>query len=118
MTESDAALRDALREVQSSKERGLVPDFNSTWSASESRARAVRKRRGVFAGAAIAVAVLTFVLLPGDDNDWHYIDADELLETTQWFAPSDSLLPKHQFDIYQDIPVLIESTETYGGALL
>jgi len=41
-----------------------------------------------------------------------------LLGTTGWSAPSDSLMPDHQFDIYQDIPVLIESTETYGGTLL
>ena len=120
MNESDAALADALRQAQFEKERGRVPDFQRVWSAAESKAQSIRRRRVVFAGAAAAVAVVALVvrLLPGDVDDWHYIDPNDLLETTQWSAPSDSLLPDHQFDIYQDIPLIPESTETYGGALL
>ena len=66
----------------------------------------------------VAVLALAVVMLMPYGNDIRYIDTDELLETTSWSAPSDSLLPQHQFDIYGEIPVIIESTETYGGALL
>jgi hypothetical protein len=47
-----------------------------------------------------------------------YIEVAELLDSTYWFAPSDVLLPDREFDIYQDMPVLFESTEPAEGALL
>ena len=34
----------------------------------------------------------------------------ELMDSTYWSAPSDVLLPDREFDIYQDLPELFEST--------
>jgi len=120
MTEPDTTLRTTLREAQAKLDGDRVPDFDSTWAAAKRRAATMRTRRGVLAGVlvAAAVAVVAVGLLPPSDDDLRFIDAEDLLGTTRWLAPSDSLLPVHQFDIYQDIPVLIESTETYGGTLL
>ena len=125
MIERDKTLRAALRNAQAKHEPDRVPDFERVWAAAEREAGAVRKRRGIFAGVAVAAtaAVLAVGVLPLNlsltkHSELRYIDTQELLETTGWSAPSDSLLPEHRFDIYQDIPVLIESTETYGGALL
>jgi len=120
MTNFDVALKNAVRDVQADTESRHVPDFDRIWAAANSRARESRKRQRMLAGAAAVAAVLAiaFGLRTTTEDEWRYIDADELLETTSWSAPSDSLLPVHEFDIYQDIPVLIESTETYGGALL
>ena len=120
MTDSDTAFRTALRDAQARKESGRVPDFDDIWASASAQAGTARNRQRVIVGSAVAAAVaaIAFGLLPQTNDDWRYIDTDDLLETTSWSAPSDSLLPKHQFDIYRDIPVLIESTETYGGALL
>ena len=47
-----------------------------------------------------------------------YIEVADLMDSTYWTAPSDALLPEREFDIYQDLPVLFESTEPAEGALL
>lgn len=122
MTDLDETLRTTLQQALEVREQGRVPDFASTWAAAENTVRAHRKRRGVFAGGVLAaaamVAVLAISLLPSRDGGVRYIDANELLETTRWSAPSDSLLPEREFDMYREFPALIESTETHGGALL
>ena len=120
MTDSDTPLRVALRDAQASVEKSDVPEFDRIWVAANARTQRSRRKRRVVAGsvAAAAVAAIAFGLLVPRDIELQFIDADELLGTTSWSAPSDGLLPEHQFDIYQEIPVLIESTETYGGALL
>lgn len=120
MTDSDNALRKAVRAAHVSAEGVPVPEFERVWAAATARAGATRRRQYLFAGTAAVAAVvaLAFGLRAPMDDDWGYIDEYELLETTTWSAPSDSLLPSREFDIYQSVPVLIESTETYGGALL
>jgi len=120
MTDSDGALRNAMREAQANAERMPAPDFDQVWAAASARAGSARKRHYLLAGsAAVAVVVaIAFSLRAPMEDEWHYIDEYELLETTGWSAPSDSLLPSHEFDVYQTVPVLIESTETYEGALL
>ncbi len=120
MTDSDTALRTALRDAQASKESGRVPDFDDVWASASAQAGTARTRQRVIVGSAVAAAVaaIAFGLTPQTNDGWRYVDAGGLLETTSWSAPSDSLLPEHQFDIYRDIPELIESTETYGGTLL
>jgi len=120
MTDSDDVLRTSLQNAQTALEKGRAPDFDVAWSAAESRARTAHNRRRVLTGsvAAAAAVMLAVGLLRPTEHEWLYVDSDELLETTSWSAPSDSLLPVHQFDIYQEIPVLIESTVNYGGALL
>lgn len=120
MTDSDDTLRRAVREAHGAAESVPVPDFEQTWETARARIGATRKHRFLVAGTAAAAAVLAIAFglrAPMDDN-WQYIDEYELLETTGWSAPSDSLLPSREFDIYETVPVLIESTETYGGALL
>ena len=120
MTDSDTALRVALRNAQASVEKGDVPEFDRNWAAANARTRTLRRWHRVLAGsvAAAAVAAIAFGLLVPREVEMRFVDEDELLGTTSWSAPSDGLLPEHRFDIYQEIPVLIESTETYGGALL
>ena len=50
--------------------------------------------------------------------DESYVEVADLMDSTYWTAPSDVLLPDRQFDIYQDMPELFESTEPAGGTLL
>ena len=120
MTDFDDTLRDAVREAQASAERGSAPPFDRVWAASSARAASARRRNFLLAGSATIAAALAlaFGLQSPQQDEWRYIDETELFETTGWSAPSDSLLPTREFDIYQSVPVLIESTETYGGALL
>lgn len=120
MTDSDTRLGSALRDAQAHAEGDAAPDFSRVWDAARARAAADRNRRRLLAASGAVAAVLAIVVgLPTPSEDeWRYIDADELLQTTGWSAPSDSLLPDREFDIYRDIPVLIESTDNYGGALL
>jgi hypothetical protein len=120
MTDSDLALRNAIRRAQAEAVRTPVPDFEQAWTAASARARALRKRQFLLAGCATALVALALAygLRAPMQDEMRYIDEVELLGTTGWTAPSDSLLPIRAFDIYQTVPVLIESTETYEGALL
>jgi len=120
MTDLDVSLGEAVRNAQANSENTQAPDFEHVWTAARERVQVSRKRQRLLAGSGAVAAVLAIAvgLYPPNEIELRYIDADELLETTSWSAPSDSLLPDHAFDIYQDIPVLIESTEPYGGALL
>ena len=115
---ADGTLR--LRQGKRCGTVGRLLDFDQVWAAASDRVGSVRKRRFLLAGSAAVAVVLAiaFSLRAPTENEWLYIDEYELLETTGWSAPSDSLLPSREFDIYQTVPVLIESTETYGGALL
>lgn len=114
---SDEQMRAALQKAQANKEAGTVPAFSTTWASAERRVKTRRRRRGMAVGSAAAVA-LAFVMLMPSGQGPQYINTDDLLETTSWAAPSDSLMPEYRYDIYGEVPVLIESTETYGGALL
>jgi len=120
MTDSDNTIRHALQAEQVRREAARVPAFEAAFAAAEVRAaRLVRRRRiaiGIAAAAAF-VAIAASLLLPGG-ADWQYVDPDDLATSTTWVAPSDVLLPEHAIDIYRDIPVLIESTDSNGGALL
>ena len=120
MTDFDNTIREALQAEQASREAGRVPAFDDTFAVAEARAAAQMRRRwtvlGIAAAAAV-VAVATSLLLPRGE-DWQYVNPDDLATSTAWVAPSDVLLPERSFDIYRDIPVLIESTDSNGGALL
>jgi len=120
MTDIDDVMRSRLREAQAAAEADRVSDFASSWSAAEARAAKAGRRRAALTGSAVAAtaAVIAMGLLFRGDDDLRYVDTAELLGTTSWVAPSDSLLPQRQFDIYQDIPLQMESTESNGGALL
>ena len=121
MTDSERRLRDALRQGQSEAEAGRVPDFDTTWAAAEAAAQRGRRRitaLGSLAAALALVAVVVVSQMRPAETDWQFVDPDEFANSTSWVAPSDVLLPEHQFDIYRDIPVLIESTGSEEGALL
>jgi hypothetical protein len=98
------------------------PSFERVWANAETAYGYAQSRYRVFAGIAATVAVLAIAAglwpakqaEPGDD----YLIADAIMNTTLWFAPSDSLLPEHQFDIYREIPFLDESTNALEGTLL
>lgn len=121
MTDSERRLRDALRQGQSEAEAGRVPDFDTTWAVAEEKAQRGRRRitaLGSLAAALALVAVVVVSQMRPAETDWQFVDPDEFASSTSWVAPSDVLLPEHQFDIYRDIPVLIESTGSEEGALL
>jgi hypothetical protein len=107
----------ALREAQRAAEGGRVPDFDAVWAAAEEQA-GKRHRPWAFAGVAAAVVAAIVWFAQPDEQAWQYIDPDDLASGTSWVAPSDVLLPERQFDIFKEIPVLIESTGTNEGALL
>ena len=96
-----------------------TPSFDRVWQAAEERYTSSRKRYRNVASAAAVIAATVIALnwqSPTEQNN--YIEIAELLGSTSWSAPSDVLLPDRKFDIYQDMPVLFESTEPAGGALL
>jgi len=67
-----------------------------------------------------SAALLVFTQWPNSRQitDDEYLTAEALLDATYWIAPSDVLMPQYQFDIYQDIPFLMESTDIQEGSLL
>ena len=68
--------------------------------------------------AAVAAVAVGLLLRTPPAPDTSFVEMDELMSSTSWVAPSDVLLPEHQFDIYQELPSLLESTESAGGSLL
>ena len=116
MQATDDTLRRRVREAWPEPSR--APDFDATWAAA--RRRRAGRRFGYGIGAAAAAIVAAVIVLqsgtapPGPD----YIEVADLMDSTYWSAPSDVLLPDREFDIYQDLPVLFESTEPAEGALL
>lgn len=96
-----------------------APAFDATWAAAETRYRKRRRSRAlVSAAASVAIVAIVLSALQPEAVDAPIIEMAELLGTTSWQAPSDVLLPEHRFDIYQDLPELIQSTDGTGEALL
>ena len=121
ISENDRRLRDALRQGQREAGAGRVPDFDTTWAAAEAAAQRGRRRMAAMGSLAAALGLLAVIVVSQmrpTEIDWQFVDPDEFANSTSWVAPSDVLLPEHQFDIYRDIPVLIESTGNEEGALL
>lgn len=99
---------------------GHVPPFATIWQAAERRHAANRRsyRRLAATAAVVAVVVVGVNLQTPQSEQVQFVEFADLMESTSWSAPSDVLLPEHQFDIYQDMPMLIESTQSVGGSLL
>ena len=119
---SDQIIKDALKDAYRSAE-GKPPSFDDVWAAAERQYQASGRRRVRTASglaAAVALAAITALLWPQQEPELtdDYLIADALMNSTSWVAPSDSLLPEHQFDIYQDIPALGPSTNSQEGTLL
>ena len=117
MQDSDKKLRDQVRQSWGG-DRGAEPSFETTWQAAQQRHAAGRRQYRRFAGAAAVIAAIVVAIYAQPPAGDSYIEVADLLESTYWTAPSDALLPDRQFDIYQDMPVIFESTEPAGGALL
>ena len=115
MQDSDKALRRAVRD---SWPAGKEPAFDTTWQAAEERHARGRRRYRYLAGAAAIVAAAVIAIYGQAPQEPAYIEVADLLDSTWWSAPSDALLPDRQFDIYQDMPEVFESTEPAGGSLL
>jgi len=116
MTSEELAWSKVLQDEQQQRD-GNAPDFSKMWAAAAAEARPQRKLAiPVAVASAAIVAAITIGLLLA--NQQSYVDMDALMSSTSWSAPSDSLLPTHQIDIYREVPRLIESTEPLEGALL
>lgn len=115
----DRDIEQALKRRQAAAEAGRVPTFDSVLAAADRRL-AVRRRRRIGSGlaAAVIVTAVAAMLLQSKTPAWEYVDPDDFVTSTSWQAPSDVLLPAYRIDIYEEIPVLIESTEIDGGTLL
>lgn len=99
-----------------------VPQFDAAFANAERLYRASRRQkiRLVAAAAFVAVGVSGFIAWTPDNSlpQGEYVEIAELMSTTRWTAPSDVLLPQHEIDLYQELPVILESTKPAQGALL
>jgi hypothetical protein len=97
-----------------------APPFAATFQAAEDTYYGNRRRLAALAAVATlaAVSVAVVVTTTQDAPEADYLQVAELMDGTSWAAPSDVLLPSHEFDIYQELPVLLESTKPAEGALL
>ena len=121
---NESELKDVLQDAARRQDGASVPDFDTVWVAAEARHARQRKQRFVLGGAAAAAALVLAVLVsigpdigPSQPAD-EYLIADALMNSTQWRAPSDALLPQYRDDIYSEIPLLMESTNMEEGSLL
>ena len=119
---NDEKLKQQLQDSLQSMQGGDAPEFDAMWANAEQRHRATRSRYRRIAGftTAAAVAATAFMLWPLNGNNvaGPYLTEEDLMSSTQWLAPSDVLLPEHQFDIYGELPVLIETNDIDEGSSL
>lgn len=131
MSNEDKSADNWDKELAATLKRSLAsndeaPPFDAVFAASERRHNSSRRQFARFAGAAMVAAVAVTVLIifnkgaqTPESEPWpELLQMAELMDSTAWSAPSDVLLPTHEFDIYQDLPVLLESTKPVEGALL
>ena len=120
MTDDDVQLAAECRRAMPAA--GDVPEFDAAFAGAERRYRRQRQRRvrygAAAAVAALAVTAFLFVDREGQLPQGDYIEIAELMNSTQWTAPSDVLLPRHEIDIYRELPAIPASTEPAQGALL
>lgn len=119
---SDRELEIRLKKALAARSPAETPEFDSVWSGAEQRLHTERRRYKVVTGVVATLAVVAIVIgnWPGatpEASDEFFI-AEALMNETNWMSPSDALLPQHQFDIYQEIPSLLESTDIEEGSLL
>jgi hypothetical protein len=119
---SEQELRRKIKRAFSALDEHATPDFERVFTAAERSYGRPRRRYVVYGGIAATVAIVVFSMgnwqAPNRVADDEFLIADALLNSTGWLAPSDALMPEHQFDIYQDIPLLMESTDMQEGPLL
>jgi len=108
MNQTDEELQ---RHIRESWPECPAPSFDTLWSRAEQE-RAVQRRRYAGVASIAAAAALAAIIFGGRVaiDEPSYIEVADLLDTTYWTAPSDTLMPEYEFDIYQEMPVLFEST--------
>ena len=110
-------MKDEISNAWKNIDDDQVPPFSKVWRAAEQRNTAARRSyRIVASAAAVVAAIIVGSSLQSPQEP--YVELVDLLESTSWSAPSDVLLPEHQIDIYQDMPMLNESSYLAGGTLL
>lgn len=117
---TDDELKDRLKRAFDAAEETTAPPFGDVWHAATLQHRQARRRYAIFSSVAAALAIAVIGLLsyrqaPVSDE---FLIADALLNHTHWSAPSDVLLPEHQFDVYQEVPFLVEPTNSNEGLFL
>ncbi len=116
--ESDDALR--RRTKRALEIDAPVPTFDATFAAAERQLETPQRHHWIFASAAaavvVALAVAPFVSRAPAGPE--YVQVAELMGTAGWTAPSDVLLPRHEIDLYRELPEIPESTKPAEGALL
>ena len=111
MKRADEALRQRVRQAWQRAGSDDAPAFDEVWRRAEERFATSRRRYARVAAIAVALGVIAVVFSTRSTvEEPQYIEIAELLNSTYWAAPSDVLLPQHEFDIYQDLPELFEST--------
>ena len=93
------------------------PPFDRVFAAADRRYRRRRTGRMAAGIAAALVVVAVFFTVTGEPEPV-YIEFAELLETTQWRAPSDALMPDYASELYDKLPPEPLSTDPAEGALL
>jgi hypothetical protein len=115
-------IQKSLRPAFEDAHTGNAPVFDKVWANAEVAYDRSQRRYRMFGGVAAAIAVLGIVafLWPAQQEEFSddYFIADALMNSTSWSAPSDALMPEHQFDIYQEIPFPGVSTDRQEGSLL
>jgi hypothetical protein len=116
---NDDELKQSLKRAFESAE-GAPPDFGTMLSTADAGLR--RKRMLVRLASGVAAAAFAlFVGLWSSDAPQppdEYLIADALMNSTAWSAPSDVLMPEHQFDVYREISFPVPSTNSQEGSLL
>ena len=119
---SDNDIKEQLQDALGAVHKQAPPAFDDVWAAAERQHQQARRRYASFSGIAATVAVVAIVAGLWSSQDAErpddYLIAESLLNSTQWSAPSDTLMPQHEFDIYREIPSLMESTDPEEGTLL
>lgn len=108
MQTTNDTLRRRVREAW--PEASQAPLFEATWAAAERRRGGRRYGFGLGAAAAAVAAAVMVLTNSGAPTSESYVEVADLMNSTYWAAPSDVLLPDREFDIYQDLPELFEST--------
>jgi hypothetical protein len=119
---NEEAMREAVSKSLAAKDAQPAPGFDETWLAAEGRYLAWKRRQRTFIGVAASVALFAVLLsvMPPDEQvelpDFEI--AAGMMNSTQWSAPSDVLMPEYSIDIYGELPQLPGPTDIYEGTLL
>ena len=122
MSMNEETMKKAVSKSLAAKDAQPAPGFDETWLAAEGRYLAWKRRQRTFIGVAASAALIAVLLtlMPPDEQAElpSFEIAAEMMNSTQWSAPSDVLMPEYSIDIYGDLPQLPESTDIYEGTLL